>query len=83
MRTSPGRTRNTCSTGFRVDYFIYGGTPPYQISSTFPGAVTLVNSTVGFSGGSFEAITNGTCTKPLVFTIVDAIEAADDRDAHQ
>jgi hypothetical protein len=67
-----GPDKNTCSSGFRVDYFIYGGTPPYQISSTFPSAVTLVNSTVGFSGGSFEAVTNGTCVKPLVFTIVDA-----------
>jgi hypothetical protein len=62
-----------CSAGFRIDYFIYGGTPPYHISSTFPDAVTLVNSTVNFSGGSFEAITNGTCVDPLVFTIVDAI----------
>src|ERR1022692_1468225 len=62
-----------CSFGFRIDYFIYGGTPPYHISSTFPDGVTLVNSTVNFSGGSFEAITNGTCVNPLVFTIVDAI----------
>lgn len=61
-----------CSTGFRIDYFIYGGTSPYHISSTFPDAVTLVNSTVTFSGGSFQAITNGSCVDPLVFTIVDA-----------
>jgi len=71
--TITGPDKNTCSSGFRVDYFIYGGTPPYTVSSTFPNAITLVNSTVGFSGGSFEAITNGTCVKPLVFTIVDAI----------
>src|SRR5438477_1520597 len=32
-----------CSAGFRIDYFIYGGTPPYHVSSTFPDAVTLVN----------------------------------------
>jgi hypothetical protein len=68
-----GPDKNTCSTGFRVDYFIYGGTPPYQISSTFPNGVILVNSTVANSGGSFEAITNGACVNPLVFTIVDAI----------
>src|SRR6202171_384643 len=68
-----GPDKKTCSAGFRIDYFIYGATPPYRISSTFPGAVTLVNSTVTFSGGSFEAITNGTCVDPLVFTIVDAI----------
>jgi hypothetical protein len=68
-----GPDNKTCSFGFRVDYFIYGGTPPYHISSTFPDAVILVNSTVTFSGGSFEVITNGTCVDPLVFTIVDAI----------
>lgn len=63
----------TCSTGFRIFYFIYGGTPPYRVTSTFPDAVTLVNSTVAVSGGFFEAITNGTCVDPLVFSIVDAL----------
>jgi hypothetical protein len=71
--TITGADTQTCSFGFRVDYFIYGGTPPYHISSTFPDAVTLVNPTVFASGGFFEAITNGTCVKPLTFTIVDAI----------
>ena len=71
--TIAGADTAHCSFGFRIDYFIYGGTPPYRISSTFPDAVTLVNSTVNSSGGSFEAITNGTCVDPLVFTIVDAI----------
>src|SRR5450432_3536394 len=63
----------TCSFGVRTDYFIYGGTPPYHIAPSFPDAVLLVNNTVNFSGGSFEAITNGSCVDPLVFTIVDAI----------
>ncbi len=71
--TITGPDTQTCSFGFRVDYFIYGGTPPYHVSSTFPDAVTLVNPTVFASGGFFEAITNGTCVKPLTFTIVDAI----------
>jgi hypothetical protein len=71
--TITGPDKATCSSNARVDYFIYGGTPPYTVASTFPGAVTLVNSVVSFSGGSFEAITNGTCVSPLTFTIVDAI----------
>ena len=71
--TITGPDAVTCSTGFRVDYFIYGGTPPYHISSTFPNGVTLINPTVNNAGGSFEAITNGSCVNPLVFTIVDAI----------
>src|SRR5206468_3556944 len=37
---------NDCSFGFRVDYFIYGGTPPYRITQTFPLGSILVNSTV-------------------------------------
>ena len=71
--TITGTFVNQCSAGFRIDYFIYGGTPPYSVSSTFPTAVGIVNSTVFFSGGAFEAVTNGTCVNPLVFTIVDAI----------
>jgi hypothetical protein len=71
--TITGPDNAHCSTGVRIDYFIYGGTPPYHISPTFPDAVLLVSSTVNFSGGSFEAITNGACVNPLTFTIVDAI----------
>ena len=64
--------KGECSTGFPVDYFIYGGTPPYRISLTFPTGVTLVNNTVNASGGFFEVITNGTCVDPIVFSILDA-----------
>src|SRR5205085_2401739 len=67
-----GAFKDSCSTGFRIDYFIYGGTPPYRVTSTFPNAVTLVNSTVNVSGGSFQAVTNGACVDPLVFSILDA-----------
>lgn len=62
----------TCSTGFRVDYYIYGGTPPYTVQSTFPTAILLSTNVVGQSGGFFSATTNGTCVNPLVFTISDA-----------
>src|ERR1700682_2831231 len=37
--TITGTFVNQCSSGFRIDYFIYGGTPPYSVSSTFPTAV--------------------------------------------
>jgi hypothetical protein len=70
--TITGPDTATCTTGFKVDYFIYGGTPPYHISSTFPEGATLVNAVVAAAGGFFEAITNGTCVNPLTFTIVDA-----------
>jgi len=70
--TITGAYLNVCSTGFRINYYIYGGTPPYSISSTFPTSVTLVNNFVARSGGFFEAITNGACVDPLQFTIVDS-----------
>jgi hypothetical protein len=70
--TISGANTATCSAGFRADYYIYGGTPPYNVSSTFPTAVTLQNAVVTTSGGFFSAITNGTCVNPLVFTIVDS-----------
>jgi len=67
-----GALKGVCSSGFATDYYIYGGTPPYRVTSTFPTGITLVNSIVSSSGGFFEAITNGTCVDPVVFSIFDA-----------
>lgn len=63
---------NSCSSGFIVDYYIYGGTPPYTVASTFPTGVVLSPSVVGSSGSFFRATTNGTCVNPLTFTIQDS-----------
>jgi hypothetical protein len=72
--TITGPDKNSCSSGARVDYLIYGGTPPYRITPTFPNASSLVNSTVNASGGFFEVVTNGTCSAGdgLLYSIVDA-----------
>jgi hypothetical protein len=70
--TITGPDTATCSSGARVDYFIYGGTPPYRVTASFPTAVTIVNPTVLASGQPFTAITNGTCVDPLTFSILDA-----------
>ena len=67
-----GPAKGICSTGFATDYYIYGGTPPYRVTSTFPNSVTLVNSTVNANGGFFRAVTNGDCVDPLTFSILDA-----------
>ena len=66
------RSRAAARRGSRTEYFIYGGTPPYRVTATFPTAVTIVNPTVNTSGGSFQAITNGACVDPLTFSIFDA-----------
>src|SRR5437762_733991 len=59
--TITGPDTSTCSSGVRVDYFIYGGTPPYRVTASFPTAVIIVNPTVLASGLPFTAITNGAC----------------------
>ena len=61
-----------CSTGFVIDYYIYGGTPPYTVAPTLPNTVTMLNTTVSQSGGFFRVVTNGTCVNPVTFTIVDS-----------
>ena len=70
--TITGVYQNECSSGARADYYIFGGTPPYRITPSFPDAVTILNSTVTTAGGFFEAVTNGTCVQPLTFSVLDA-----------
>jgi hypothetical protein len=70
--TITGPDTATCSSGVRVDYFIYGGTPPYRVTASFPTAVIIVNPTVLATGQPFTAITNGSCVDPLTFSILDA-----------
>jgi hypothetical protein len=70
--TITGPNTASCSAGFAIAYFIFGGTPPYTVQSTFPNAVTIRGNPVQFSGSSFTAITNGTCVNPLTFTISDS-----------
>src|SRR5437899_2412725 len=70
--TIDGPTDKTCSSGVSVQYFIYGGTPPYTVAATFPGVVSLSNSVVLVNGGSFTATTNGACFVNMQFAITDA-----------
>jgi hypothetical protein len=69
-----GADTTQCSNNFRGDYYIFGGTPPYQVSATPPGAVILANVPVTTQGGFFTAISNGNCTTSsgIVLIIVDA-----------
>jgi len=70
--TIKGALKGVCSTGFVTDYYIYGGTPPYRVTSTFPDSIVLTNSVVNTNGGFFRATTNGSCVDPLTFSILDA-----------
>lgn len=63
---------NACSTGFLVDYYVFGGVPPYTVTASFPTSVSVVPTTIGASGGFFRVTTNGTCVNPVTFTVLDA-----------
>jgi hypothetical protein len=67
-----GQDSTQCSNNFRADYYIFGGTPPYQVFATPPAGVTLTHVPVLVAGGFFTAITNGNCVDPEVLLIVDA-----------
>jgi hypothetical protein len=67
-----GADTTQCTNNFRADYFIFGGTPPYQVHTTTAGVI-LTNVPVLVAGGFFTAITNPPpCVDPEVFSIVDA-----------
>jgi hypothetical protein len=70
--TISGPSNVSCSSGVTARYYIYGGTPPYTVASTFPNASSISGVPILMSGGNFTAITNGTCINPLVFTITDS-----------
>jgi hypothetical protein len=70
--TITGPDANTCSTGVSVVYHIYGGTPPYQVSAPFAGAVSLSGVPVATNGGSFTATTTGACFDKMPFAITDS-----------
>jgi len=69
--TISGPSNVSCSSSATARYYIYGGTPPYTVALTVPNAVGVSGMPVLMSGGTFTAITNGTCVNPLVLTITD------------
>ena len=74
--TISGVDDNKCSSGFKADYFIFGGTPPYQVIPNLVGIVAIrlllnpQDQTV--APGGFEVTTTGKCVQPVILTIVDA-----------
>ncbi|MEQ1514990.1 MAG: hypothetical protein ABL931_00710 [Usitatibacteraceae bacterium] len=57
-----------CPFGGVVDYYIYGGTPPYQVVSPLPQLLSVFPSIVTTNGGSFRATINGCGTSQLIVT---------------
>jgi hypothetical protein len=72
--TFTGVDNTQCSNNFRADYYIYGGTPPYNVAASPSAPVFLANVPVLTPGGFFTAISNGICTTAsgIVLIITDA-----------
>lgn len=70
--TFTGPFTTSCSSGVPVNFYIFGGTPPYTVALSFPTAVTLLGSPVLQSGGAFTIVSNGSCFTGLTFAITDA-----------
>ncbi|MCC6196474.1 MAG: hypothetical protein IT518_18635 [Burkholderiales bacterium] len=68
-----GPDKSTCSSGVTLNYFIFGGTPPYAVQLGFPQALTLAGVPVTANGGSFTVTTNGTCFINATFVIRDSV----------
>jgi hypothetical protein len=72
LTTIDGPSPTACSSGVSVVYHVYGGTPPYQVSAPFAGAVIISGVPVATNGGSFTATTTGVCFTAMQFAITDA-----------
>jgi len=71
--TFTGPNSSECNTGGRASFFIFGGTPPYTVTSNFPSAIAIAGSPVLASGGSFTiTTTNGICFTNLTLIVTDA-----------
>ncbi len=57
-----------CPFGGVVDYYLYGGTPPYRVVSPLPQFLTVDPSIVTTNGGSFRVTQNGCGTSQLIVT---------------
>jgi hypothetical protein len=72
---SPGTIAGQCPTGF-VDYYVFGGTPPYRIASPLPQLILVAIAGQPFApetiltvdGGSFVAAINGCGSSHLIIT---------------
>jgi hypothetical protein len=59
--TFSGPRADLCATGTSVDFYIFGGAPPYTISNTNPTGFSVSPTFVQSSAGSFTVTANGQC----------------------
>jgi hypothetical protein len=73
--TFTGPNQGSCASslatpGLAATFFIFGGVPPYTITSPSSGLV-VTRDTVGFSGGSFDVRPTGVCLDNIPIVIRD------------
>jgi len=61
-----------CSSGVVLNYYIYGGKPPYTVQTNFTQQIAIGGSPVTKSGGTFTATTTGLCFENGTFVITDS-----------
>ena len=64
---APG-AEGSCPFGATVDYYIFGGTPPYAVVSPLLGVATVAPNTVTIKGGKFTATVTGCGTVSFIVT---------------
>jgi hypothetical protein len=64
---APGSTEGLCPVG-SVDYYIFGGTPPYRVASPLPSLITVSTPIVTVNGGSVTATIFGCGASQLLVT---------------
>lgn len=72
VTTFTGPDTAHCSSGASATWYVFGGTPPYTVTTNFPGAVGITGSPVLRSGGGFTVTTNGTCFTNMTIVVTDA-----------
>ena len=73
---SPGTGSGQCPIGGFVDYYVFGGTPPYRIASPLPQLVLVAvngqpfaaETILTINGGSFVAVISGCGQTQLIVT---------------
>ena len=57
-----------CPSAARVDFYVFGGLPPYTIGSPLPGIFTPISTTVATSGGSFGLLVTNCGKASIIVT---------------
>ena len=58
----------SCPNNARVDFYVFGGLPPYTVASPLPNVLVPISTTVATSGGSFGVLVNNCGKASMIVT---------------